>query len=70
MVQPRSHPLAENAPDCGADFEASDDEAGCQSDEDNLCDVLEPTDTEVSCQQVIGARWTFYPHIKSGQAPE
>ena len=56
MVQPQSHPLADNAPECCADFEASDEEAGCQSDEEHLCDASEPTDTEVSCiQQVVRA---------------
>ncbi len=46
-LEPQSHPIADNAPECCPDFEGSDEDAGCQSDEDNLLDVSEPTDTEV-----------------------
>ena len=50
---PKSHPITATA--CGVDeFEASDD---CQSDEENLLEVSEPTDTEVaSLSSVPGQR--------------
>ena len=45
---PESHPISDTVAGCCTDdFEASDEEACCQSDEDNLLDVSEPTDTEV-----------------------
>ena len=44
---PKSHPIS--ASTCGADeFEPSDEDAYCQSDEENLLEASEPTDTEVA----------------------
>jgi hypothetical protein len=46
--EPQSHPIADNNA-CGSteDFEASDEETGCHSDDDNFLDVAESSDTEV-----------------------
>lgn len=47
-AHPQSHPLPESQPNsCTEDFEASDEEAGCASDDDNFTDVGENSDTEV-----------------------
>ncbi|BDA49286.1 TBC1 domain family member 15 [Coccomyxa sp. Obi] len=48
-AHPQSHPLPESQPNsCTEDFEASDEEAGCASDDDNFMDVGENSDTEVT----------------------
>lgn len=53
-AHPQSHPLPESQPNsCTEDFEASDEEAGCASDDENFMDVGENSDTEVNASQTF-----------------
>lgn len=44
---PKSHPISGSASGADAD-EFEDEDAYCQSDEENLLETSEPTDTEVA----------------------
>lgn len=47
-THPQSHPIPDSqANSCTEDFEASDEEPGCASEDDNFMDVGENSDTEV-----------------------
>ena len=53
-AHPQSHPIPESQPNsCTEDFEASDEEAGCASDDDNFMDVGENSDTEVRASEPV-----------------